>query len=78
MEIAIMTENQRPVVEKIIEAFRSQLSDSVREQISSAKFADLAIMIDEAIAGEMASAADLVEEVARKLRVSARGPDLGL
>ena len=73
-----MTENQRPVVEKIIEAFRSQLSDSVREQISSAKFADLAIMIDEAIAGEMASAADLVEEVARKLRVSARGPELGL
>ena len=73
-----MTENQRPVVEKIIQAFRSQLSDSVREQISSAKFADLAIMIDEAIAGEMASAADLVEEVARKLRVSARGPDLGL
>ena len=73
-----MTENQRPVVEKIIEAFRSQLSDSVREQIGSAKFADLAIMIDEAIAGEMASAADLVEEVARKLRVSARGPELGL
>ena len=73
-----MTENQRPVVEKIIEAFRSQLSDSVREQISSAKFADLAIMIDEAIDGEMGSAADLVEEVARKLRVSARGPDLGL
>jgi hypothetical protein len=73
-----MTENQRPVVEKIIEAFRSQLSDSVREQISSVQFADLAIMIDEAIAGEMGSAADLVEEVARKLRVSARGPDLGL
>ena len=73
-----MTENQRPVVENIIQAFRSQLSDSVREQISSAKFADLAIMIDEAIAGEMASAADLVEEVAKKLRVSARGPDLGL
>jgi hypothetical protein len=73
-----MTENQRPVVEKIIQAFRSQLSDSVREQISSAKFADLAIMIDEAIAEEIASAADLVEEVARKLRVSARGPDLGL
>lgn len=73
-----MTENQRPVVEKIIEAFRSQLSDSVCEQIGSAKFADLAIMIDEAIAGEMASAADLVEEVGRKLRANARGPDLGL
>ena len=73
-----MTENQRPVVEKIIEAFRSQLSDNVREQISSVQFADLAIMIDEAIAAEIGSAADLVEEVARKLRVSARGPELGL
>jgi hypothetical protein len=73
-----MTENQRPVVEKIIEAFRSQLNDSVREQISSTQFADLAIMIDEAIAEELGSAADLLEEVARKLRASARGPELGL
>jgi hypothetical protein len=73
-----MTENQRPVVGEIIDTFKSRLSNSVCEQIGSAQFADLAIMIDEAIRTEIASAADLVEDVARKLRESARGPELGL
>ena len=73
-----MSENQRPVVEKIIETFKSQLDDDIREQIGNAAFTDLAIMIDQAIAAEIAGAADLVEEVAKKLRAGARGPELGL
>jgi len=78
MEIAIMAENQHPLVGEIIDTFKSRLSKSVCEQIGSAQFADLALMIDEAIRAEIASAADLVEEVARKMRKSARGPELGL
>jgi len=35
-------------------------------------------MIDEAINTEIASAADMMENVTRKLRESARGPELGL
>lgn len=73
-----MAENQRPVVGEIIDNFQSRLSKSVREQIGNAQFTDLAIMIDEAIRAEIASAADLVEDVARKLRENARGPELGL
>jgi len=73
-----MTENQRPVAGKIIDAFKSQLDESVREQISSAQYADLAIMIDGAITDELASAATLVEETARKLRENSRGPELEL
>jgi hypothetical protein len=77
-EDAVMTENQHPVVGKIIDAFRAGLSDSAREQISSAQFADLASMIDQAIDAEAGTAAELVEQVARTLRERARGPELGL
>ena len=73
-----MAENQHPVVGDIIDTFKSRLGKSVCEQIGSAQFADLAIMIDEAIREEIASAADLVEDVARKLRENSRGPELGL
>ncbi len=73
-----MAENQYPVVTEIIDSFKSRLGKSVCEQIGSAHFADLAAMIDEAIRAEIASAADMVEEVARKLRESGRGPELGL
>jgi len=73
-----MTENQRPVTGKIIDAFKSRLDENVREQISRAQYADLASMIDQAIDTEAGAAAALVEEVAKKLRESARGPELGL
>jgi plasmid stabilization system protein ParE len=73
-----MSQNQRPVVAKVIEAFKSRLSDSALAQITDAQFSDLASLIDEAIADEVAAAADLVDELARKLRASARKPELGL
>ena len=73
-----MTDNQRPVVGKIIDAFCAGLSDTAREQISSAQLADLASMIDQAIDAEAGVAAALVEQVARTLRERARGPELGL
>jgi hypothetical protein len=77
-EIAVMTENQRPATGKIIDAFKSRLDESIREQISSAQYADLAIMIDGAITDELASAAALVEETAKKLREKSRGQQLEL
>jgi hypothetical protein len=77
-ETAIMAENHRPVVEEIIDTLKSRLGKSLCEQIGTAPFADLAIMIDQAIKAEIASAADMVEGVARTLRENARGPELGL
>ena len=73
-----MAGNQHPVVAEIIDNFKSKLGKSICEQIGTAPFADLGAMIDEAIRSEIASAADMVEEVARKLRESGRGPELGL
>ena len=65
-----MTDNLRPVVVKIIENFKSRLDASVRKQISNVQYSDLGMMIDEVIAEEIGSAADLVEEVVRKLCAS--------
>ncbi len=73
-----MTDKQRPTVVKVIEAFRSRLSDTARNQITDAQFADLAMMIEEAIAEELGTAADIVEEALKKLRAVTPKPDLGL
>jgi len=73
-----MTDCQRPVVANIIEQFKSRLDDSVRKQISDAQFTDLALMIDAALSEEAGSAADLIEEVVRKLRAGSQDSELGL
>ena len=73
-----MTDQLRPVVARIIENFKSQLDPSVRKQISNTQYGDLGLMIDEAIAEEIGSAAELVEGVARKLRSSTRKTELEL
>jgi len=73
-----MTDNQRPVVAKIIENFKSKLDDSVCRQISDAQFTDLALMIDAAISEEIRSAADLLDETVKKLRASSRKSELEL
>ncbi len=72
-----MTDSQRPGVARIIESFKSQIDPKVREQITDAQFTDPASMIDEAIAEEIACAADL-EEAVKKLRASGRKPELEL
>ena len=77
-EISIMTDNLHPIVETVVKTFKSQLPEDVRDQITNAEYADLAIMIDEAIGTEIASIAEVVEELARKLRASARTRELGL
>ena len=73
-----MTNNQRPAVAKIVEAFKSQLDAGVREQISSAQFASLAEMIEAAISEEIGSAVDILDEALKKLRATTRKAQLEL
>ena len=73
-----MTDNLRPIVETVIKTFKSQLPDEVRDEITGAQYAGLAIMIDEAIGTEITSVAEHLEELAKKLRASARTRELGL
>jgi len=73
-----MSNNQRPIVGKIVERFKSQLDENVRQQITSAQFAELALMIEEAVSEEVGAAADAVDEVVKRLRASTRKAEIGL
>ncbi len=73
-----MTNQHEKVAAKVVDAFKAGLSDAARAQIPDSQFDKLALMIEEAVAAEMAEAAMLVEEAARKLRAGAAKPELGL
>lgn len=73
-----MTDRHYELAAKVVEAFKSGLSGTAREQISDSQFGQLTIMIREAISEELETAADLIEEVAKKLREGVEKPDLGL
>lgn len=73
-----MTDGQRPMVGKIVEKFKEELDPAVRDQITGAQYSALAIMIEEAIAEEVGSAASMVEEVGKKLRARVGGGELGM
>jgi len=73
-----MNDARHPVVDTIIERFRAQLDEKVRNQISTAQFSDLALMIDEAISEEVANTVERVDEVVRKLRSTAQRAELEL
>ncbi len=64
--------------EKVVEAFKSDLSKTTCGQISDSQFSQLADMIREAISEELETAVDLIEEVARKLREGVEKPDIGM
>ena len=73
-----MNDARHPVVDTIIERFHAQLDEKVRNQISTAQFSDLALMIDEAISEEVANTVERVDEVVRKLRSTAQRAELEL
>lgn len=73
-----MADRHYELAEKVVETFKSSLSETAREQISDSQFGELALMIREAISEELETATDLIEEVARKLREGVEKPDLGL
>jgi hypothetical protein len=62
----------------VVSAIKALLSDSARAHISDAQFEEMAIVVREAICDELNAAADLVEQVARKLRETAQESELGL
>ena len=64
--------------EKVVSAIKALLSDSARAHISDAQFEEMTIIVREAIGDELSAAADLVEQVAKKLRETAQESELGL
>lgn len=73
-----MTDQHQQVAHKAVEAFKAVLSESARQQISETELNELTIMIREALAEELESAAASIEELARTLRAKIDRPELGL
>jgi hypothetical protein len=75
---ASMVDRHHELAEKVVEAFRSNLSETTCRQISDSEFSQLVDMIREAISKELEAAIDLIEEVARTLREGVDKPDIGM
>lgn len=73
-----MSDIQHPVANVVVERFKSQLDAGLRDQINSAQYTELALMIDEAIGEEIAFAIDRIDEVVRKLKAGSHRAELGL
>jgi len=73
-----MTDHNREVAEKIVAAFKAELSDTTQKQIADARFEALTRAIREALSEERADAAELVENVVKQLRAEVEKPELGL
>ena len=73
-----MVDRHYELAEKVVEAFKSDLSEATCRQISDSEFSRLADMIREAISEELETAVDLIEGVARKLREGVEKPDISI
>jgi hypothetical protein len=73
-----MTNRHEQLVEKVVDTFKSTLDQAALERISDAQFEDLKMMIREAISAELGIAANLVYEVARKIRHEVEKPEIEL
>ena len=73
-----MTNRHEVLAEKVVDTFQSRLTQAALERISDAQWEDLKMMIREAISAELGIAADLVLEVARKIRREVEKPELEL
>jgi hypothetical protein len=73
-----MVDRHYKLAEKVVETFKSNLSETACGQISDSEFSQLVDMIKEAISEELETAVDLIEEVATKLREGVEKPDIGM
>ena len=73
-----MTNRHEALAERVVDTFQSRLTQAALERISDAQWEDLKMMIREAISVELGIAADLVLEVARKIRREVEKPELEL
>lgn len=73
-----MTDQHRALAEKVVEAFRSSLSESARAALGEADYDALSRIIGEAVSEELSRAAEIVDDAARRLRAAVERPELEL
>lgn len=73
-----MNDTHQAIANRIVETFKAQLNAGVREQIPESAYEELLQMIRGALAAELNTAADLLEELVRRLRAQDQRGELGL
>ncbi|UCE88939.1 MAG: hypothetical protein JSW10_11610 [Pseudomonadota bacterium] len=73
-----MTDGHRALADKVVEAFRSSLSETARAALGESDYDKLAQIISEALSEELNSAAEIVDDAARRLRAAVERPELEL
>lgn len=73
-----MPAEQSKRAEQVVEAFREQLGPLKTEAIGESGFADLAVIVQEAMQRERADIAGQFEALARALRTASEVSDIGI
>ncbi|MEA3277327.1 MAG: hypothetical protein U9Q81_19010 [Pseudomonadota bacterium] len=66
------------LAKEVIAAFRAELDEGVRAQISERQFEFLELLVKDAVAGGIHDAAERVEKLGRELRSEAGTPEIEL
>jgi hypothetical protein len=66
------------LAQKVVEAFKQNISAEARGHISEAEFNRLALIVQEALSLEMAEAVEMVDNLEKRLKEMVEHPEFGL
>lgn len=66
-----MSNQNEQLAQKVVEAFKDNISAEARERISDGEFNELALIVQEALSLEMTEAVEMVDELERRLKALA-------
>ena len=73
-----MNSQNEKLAQKVVEAFKKNVSAEAREHISESDYNVLASIVQEALSLEMAEAAEMVDNLEKRLKEMDGRPELGL
>lgn len=66
-----MSNQNEQLAQKVVEAFKANISAEARGHISDGEFDELALIVQEALSLEMTEAVEMVDELERRLKALA-------
>lgn len=73
-----MDNRNETLAQKVVEAFKKNISANAQAHISEAEFHVLELIVREALSLEMAEAVEMVESLEKRLKEMDGHPDIGL
>ena len=73
-----MTINNEQLAQKVVEAFKKNISDEALSHLSETEFHELAQIVNQALSQGLSEAAEMVDVVAKQLRKMTGHTDLDL